>query len=71
MEMKSVELAPGVHWVGAIDWNLREYHGYTLPGTTYNAYLVGVRRPRSSTAHTTGLRKRCSGASGRSATRRR
>ncbi|HRR88255.1 MAG TPA: FprA family A-type flavoprotein, partial [Methanoculleus sp.] len=38
--MKSVELAPGVHWVGAIDWNLREYHGYTLPGTTYNAYLV-------------------------------
>ncbi len=40
MEMKSVELAPGVHWVGAIDWNLREYHGYTLPGTTYNAYLV-------------------------------
>ncbi|WP_243669152.1 FprA family A-type flavoprotein [Methanoculleus chikugoensis] len=26
--------------VGAIDWNLREYHGYTLPGTTYNAYLV-------------------------------
>jgi len=38
--MIATELAPGVHWVGAIDWNLREYHGYTLPGTTYNAYLV-------------------------------
>ncbi|WP_292731946.1 FprA family A-type flavoprotein [Methanoculleus sp.] len=38
--MMATELAPGVHWVGAIDWNLREYHGYTLPGTTYNAYLV-------------------------------
>ena len=38
--MIAKELAPGVHWVGAIDWNLREYHGYTLPGTTYNAYLV-------------------------------
>ncbi|MDK2891078.1 MAG: coenzyme oxidase [Methanoculleus sp.] len=40
IEMMATELAPGVHWVGAIDWNLREYHGYTLPGTTYNAYLV-------------------------------
>lgn len=38
--MKAVELANGVYWVGAIDWNLRDYHGYTLPGTTYNAYLI-------------------------------
>ncbi|WP_342679284.1 FprA family A-type flavoprotein [Methanofollis sp. UBA420] len=38
--MKATELAQGVYWVGAIDWNLRDYHGYTLPGTTYNAYLV-------------------------------
>ncbi|MDD2788141.1 MAG: FprA family A-type flavoprotein, partial [Methanoculleus sp.] len=38
--MMATKLAPGVYWVGAIDWNLREYHGYTLPGTTYNAYLV-------------------------------
>jgi len=34
------EISPGIYWVGAIDWNLRDYHGYTLPGTTYNAYLV-------------------------------
>ena len=38
--MKTTELAKGVYWVGAIDWNLRDYHGYTLPGTTYNAYLI-------------------------------
>ncbi|MDD3621049.1 MAG: FprA family A-type flavoprotein [Methanofollis sp.] len=38
--MKATKLAQGVYWVGAIDWNLRDYHGYTLPGTTYNAYLV-------------------------------
>jgi hypothetical protein len=31
--MMATQLVPGVHWVGAIDWNLREYHGYTLPGT--------------------------------------
>lgn len=38
--MKAIEISNGVYWVGAIDWNLRDYHGYTLPGTTYNAYLV-------------------------------
>ncbi|WP_026068846.1 FprA family A-type flavoprotein [Methanomassiliicoccus luminyensis] len=38
--MKSIEIVNGVYWVGAIDWDLRDYHGYTLPGTTYNAYLV-------------------------------
>ena len=30
-----------VYWVGAIDWGLRDFHGYaTQRGTTYNAYLV-------------------------------
>jgi flavorubredoxin len=38
--MKAVEITRDVYWVGAIDWNIRDYHGYTLPGTTYNAYLV-------------------------------
>ncbi|HKI48196.1 MAG TPA: FprA family A-type flavoprotein, partial [Desulfobacteria bacterium] len=39
--MKAVELKAGVYWVGAIDWNLRDFHGYTTPrGSTYNAYLV-------------------------------
>ena len=34
-------LTPKVHWVGGIDWNLREMHGYeTRRGTTYNAFLI-------------------------------
>ncbi len=45
MEMEktdgAVELARGVYWVGAIDWNGRDFHGFTTPGgTTYNSYLV-------------------------------
>jgi flavorubredoxin len=36
-----VELKSGIYWVGAIDWNIRNFHGYsTRKGTTYNAYLV-------------------------------
>ncbi|MFZ2419002.1 MAG: FprA family A-type flavoprotein, partial [Smithellaceae bacterium] len=28
-------------WVGAIDWSIRDFHGYTTPhGSTYNAYLI-------------------------------
>ncbi|MHB8068482.1 MAG: FprA family A-type flavoprotein [Desulfobaccales bacterium] len=37
----TVELAPGVYWVGAVDWNIRDFHGYlTEDGSTYNAYLI-------------------------------
>ena len=39
--MSNNELAKGVHWVGAIDWDIRDFHGYsTYKGTTYNAFLV-------------------------------
>ena len=39
--MKKVELKKGIYWVGAIDWNVRDFHGYSTPfGTTYNAYLI-------------------------------
>jgi flavorubredoxin len=35
------QLKEGIHWVGAVDWNVRNFHGYiTHRGTTYNAYLV-------------------------------
>ncbi len=38
---KAVPIAEGVYWVGAIDWDIRNFHGYsTYSGTTYNAYLV-------------------------------
>ncbi|MGB9886401.1 MAG: FprA family A-type flavoprotein [Moorellales bacterium] len=38
-----VALGEGIYWVGAVDWNLRYFHGptfYTPRGTTYNAYLL-------------------------------
>jgi len=39
--MKAVELKKNIYWVGAIDWKLRNFHGYlTQRGSTYNAYLI-------------------------------
>jgi flavorubredoxin len=39
--MKPEEIAKGIYCVGAIDWNIRDFHGYsTDKGTTYNAYLI-------------------------------
>jgi flavorubredoxin len=38
---KAVKISERVYWVGAIDWNIRDFHGYTTRrGTTYNAYLI-------------------------------
>ena len=37
----AVKVSEHVWWVGAIDWSLRDFHGYsTERGSTYNAYLV-------------------------------
>ncbi|MBN3040741.1 MAG: FprA family A-type flavoprotein [Candidatus Omnitrophica bacterium] len=39
--MRAREIKKGIYWVGAIDWNLRNFHGYlTQKGSTYNAYLI-------------------------------
>ncbi|MFX1604891.1 MAG: FprA family A-type flavoprotein [Promethearchaeota archaeon] len=41
--MKPVEVVNDVYWVGAIDYDVRNFHGYsytTHHGTTYNAYLI-------------------------------
>ncbi len=39
--MKAVEIKPDIYWVGAIDWGIRDFHGYVTPnGTTYNNYLI-------------------------------
>lgn len=38
-----VAIVPGIYWVGAVDWNIRLFHGpaYSTPrGTTYNSYLI-------------------------------
>ena len=38
---KAVKIIDDVYWVGAIDWAVRDFHGYsTKRGTTYNAYLI-------------------------------
>jgi flavorubredoxin len=39
--LKAVKITDKVYWVGVIDWNLRNFHGYiTEAGSTYNAFLV-------------------------------
>ncbi len=39
--MKPIEIVKDIFWVGAVDWNLREFHGHATPqGSTYNAYLI-------------------------------
>ncbi len=39
--MNKEEIKPGIFWVGGIDWNLRNFHGYiTQKGSTYNSYLI-------------------------------
>jgi flavorubredoxin len=43
---KAVKISDKVYWVGAIDWSIRDFHGYsTNRGTTYNAFLVMGEKP--------------------------
>jgi len=44
--MKPVELKNGIFWVGAVDWAVRDFHGYETPrGTSYNNYLIDDDEP--------------------------
>jgi len=39
--MVKVKLLDDIYWVGVVDWNLRDFHGYTTTrGGTYNAYFI-------------------------------
>ncbi len=39
--MGPVKIAENIYWVGAVDWGIRDFHGYsTHEGSTYNAYLI-------------------------------
>jgi flavorubredoxin len=39
--MVNVVLKEGVNWVGVVDWDLRDFHGFiTRRGSSYNAYLI-------------------------------
>lgn len=40
--MKPVQIKDEIFWIGAVDYNKRNFHGYSLSpqGTTYNSYLI-------------------------------
>jgi Uncharacterized flavoproteins len=39
--MKAFKIKENIYWVGGIDWDLRDFHGYTTErGSTYNSYLI-------------------------------
>ncbi len=38
---KAIEISENIFWTGAVDWSMRNFHGYeTSRGSTYNAYLI-------------------------------
>lgn len=38
---KAIKITDKVYWVGAVDWKIRDFHGYsTNRGSTFNAYLI-------------------------------
>ncbi|MFA6408782.1 MAG: FprA family A-type flavoprotein [Gammaproteobacteria bacterium] len=44
--LQAIKITDRVYWVGAIDWALRDFHGYhTSKGSTYNAYLILGEEP--------------------------
>ncbi|NDV20428.1 MBL fold metallo-hydrolase [Pseudodesulfovibrio sp. JC047] len=40
--MKPVEIKKDIFWIGSVDWNRRNFHGYSNSpyGTTYNNFLI-------------------------------
>jgi len=39
--MEPVKIVDNIYWVGAVDFGVRDFHGYrTSAGSTYNAYLI-------------------------------
>ncbi|MCS7123863.1 MAG: flavodoxin domain-containing protein [Candidatus Bathyarchaeota archaeon] len=39
--MVKIKISEDIFWVGIVDWDVRDFHGYlTEHGTTYNAYLI-------------------------------
>lgn len=41
--MAAIPILPGIYSVGAVDWNVRNFHGHTYTtkrGSSYNAYLI-------------------------------
>jgi len=41
--MAAIKICQDLYWVGAVDWNIKSFHGHTYntqKGTTYNAYII-------------------------------
>ncbi len=39
--LNAEKITDRIYWVGAVDWELRDFHGYaTQRGSTYNAFLI-------------------------------
>ncbi|MFH1368453.1 MAG: flavodoxin domain-containing protein [Elusimicrobiota bacterium] len=41
--MSAIKIVENAYWVGAVDWNVRSFHGHTYNtkrGSTYNCYLI-------------------------------
>ena len=39
--MEPIKITDNIYWVGAVDYDIRDFHGYLTPhGSTYNAYLI-------------------------------
>lgn len=39
--LQAIPVCDHVYWVGAMDWTIRDFHGYlTSRGTSYNAFLI-------------------------------
>jgi flavorubredoxin len=39
--LNPIAIKDNLYWVGAVDWDVRDFHGYsTNRGTTYNAFLI-------------------------------
>ena len=46
MNRRLTEIKKGFYWVGVVDWNLRDFHGFsTSKGGTYNAFLLDGDEP--------------------------
>lgn len=41
IKLNKVKIAENINWVGVVDWNIHDFHGYiTRRGTSYNSYLI-------------------------------
>jgi len=38
--MALTQIKEKLYWVGAVDWNARDFHGYSIEGTSYNSFLI-------------------------------